>query len=229
MKSVKHVKKEFRVLVASPLSIEYKIFINKMLGDDTKIIVFDELESQSVDLIFLTGGADVDPSLYNQRVGSHTHINKKRDQLELKLCTMYGHLPKLGICRGAQFLTALSGGKLIQHVNGHNTAHTIQTGEGMGEDHYKTFTMSSSHHQMMYPFNLNQDQFKLIAWSEYFKSNTYLNGDDKQIKKAETFLEPEIVHYEKFNALCIQGHPEYSTVPEPTVNFVKDLIKTYLL
>ncbi len=155
-------------------------------------------------------------------------INNKRDIIEQAMCNRYSHIPKLGICRGAQFLTVLAGGKLIQHVNGHDNTHKIQTSFNMPEGHFKSYIMSSSHHQMMYPYNMNENNFELIAWSEYYKSSTYLNGDDLEINLPFDFLEPEIVYYKYINALCIQGHPEYNNIPKETFEYIKNLINTYL-
>lgn len=218
------------VLVAARLDNMYTAYIKKLFGPKTEIVVFNENEYHStLDLIFLTGGADVDPSLYNERKGSQTHVNEKRDTLERLMVRSYNYVPKLGICRGAQFLTALAGGKLVQHVNGHSSSHSIQTSFKMAPGHFKKYEMSSSHHQMMYPYNLPTAKFKLLAWSEYHKSTTYLNGHNNEIELPTAFLEPEIVYYPELEALCIQGHPEYSSVPDETVEFTNQLIKEFLL
>ena len=73
----------------------------------------------------------------------------------------------------------MSGGKLIQHVTGHNTTHNIEF-----VSHFRNLELpiTSSHHQMMFPYNMNSENYKIIAQSSYFKSNTYLDGNDKEIE-----------------------------------------------
>lgn len=172
------------------------------------------------DLLVFTGGSDVNPDYYSEKLGKYTHIDKERDSFEYAVYDKLNNrnVKKLGICRGSQFLTVLSGGKLIQHVNGHMGEHTIET---QGSSRFK---MTSDHHQMLYPFELNKEQFKLIAWSEYFKSSTYLNGNNEEIDLNKDFLEPEIVYYNNTNSLTIQGHPEYSHCNKETSNYCKRLV-----
>lgn len=90
------------------------------------------------------------------------------------------------------------------------------------------YNITSSHHQMLYPFDLNEKDYELIAYSEYFQSNTYLNGDNKEIELAKNFLEPEIVYYKNTNALCIQGHPEWGHCEKRTSEMCLNLIDKYL-
>ena len=116
----------------------------------------------------------------------------------------------------------MAGGSLIQHVKGHDKSHNISFNYG------KTLFFNSSHHQMMYPFNLNKENYKLIAWSTYFQSPFYLNGNNENIKLPNNFLEPEIVYYKNIKSLCIQGHPEWENCPEETVRECLKLIEKYL-
>jgi anthranilate/para-aminobenzoate synthase component II len=153
----------------------------------------------------------------------YTYSDKKRDQKEIDDYYRYKGIPMLGICRGAQFLTVMSGGRLIQDVSGHQSSHTISTGGMLG-----TYTITSDHHQMMYPFDLSKEKYILIAYSEYFRSNYYLNGNNNEIELSQDFLEPEIVYYKNNNSLCIQGHPEYSSCSEDTTNLCLHLIEQYL-
>ncbi len=221
--------KSLNILVSAALSTEYSKWVFKTFGEDSTIIVYDPDNYTPCDVLLLTGGSDVNPKLYRESEGKYTHINNDRDVREKGMCLTYSNTPKLGICRGAQFLTVLSEGRLIQHVNGHNTPHNIQTSFEMADGHFKSYLMSSSHHQMMYPYGLSESEYNLLAWSEYFYSSTYLDGKNNEIELPEEFLEPEIVFYPKTRSLCIQGHPEYSEVPEETNEFILNLIKTFLL
>jgi GMP synthase-like glutamine amidotransferase len=156
-----------------------------------------------VDLVLFTGGADVDPAYYKEAVGKYTGVDKNRDAKEISIFEKFYSRPKLGICRGSQLLTVLSDGKLIQHVSGHTSEHMIEIAE-WGE-----YLIPSTHHQMMFPYNLSKNVYQLKAWSSKFLSDTHLNGKNEEIELPSDFYEPEIVEYYKTKSLCIQGHPEF--------------------
>jgi putative glutamine amidotransferase len=72
-----------------------------------------------VDALLLTGGGDVDPSLYREdRHPSVSDAEPGRDEFEIDLArrAVDGDLPLLGICRGAQVLNVACGGALIQDI-----------------------------------------------------------------------------------------------------------------
>ncbi len=177
------------------------------------------------DLVVFTGGADVDPELYNEARGKYTMVNKDLDNTCLEIFhTLHRSSKFLGICRGSQFLTAMSGGSLIQHVSGHTKSHDIILGENN-----ETIEVTSTHHQMLYPYTLNDKQFNLLGWSKHFNSETYLNGKNQEWKLTKKFLEPEIVYYKNTDALAIQGHPEFPNATRQfkdyTLNLVERLMK----
>lgn len=70
--------------------------------------------------IILTGGGDVDPSYYGEKVeGTEaSSIDASRDRTENAIIShpFFSSKPVLGICRGMQSLTAFQGGKLIQDI-----------------------------------------------------------------------------------------------------------------
>ena len=210
------------VIADDSSSLEYVSYLNEKY----EIIVHktkDVKNPKDIDLVLFTGGEDVNPAHYNENIGKYTHINSNRDKKEID--TFYRFKGKsflLGICRGNQLLTILSGGKLIQHVEGHCRDHSMVLNNSL------KYNITSSHHQMIYPFNLNEKDYELIAYSEYFQSNTYLNGDNEEIELSNNFLEPEIVYYKKTNALCIQGHPEWNHCEKRTSLMCLNLIDKYL-
>jgi putative glutamine amidotransferase len=73
----------------------------------------------AVDGLVLTGGEDVDPSLYGQspheRLGP---VNRLRDDTEIALvhAAREAQKPVLAICRGPQLLNVALGGTLIQDI-----------------------------------------------------------------------------------------------------------------
>ena len=217
------VKQTLNIVIADDSSsLEYVSYLNEkydVIVHKTK----DVKDPKTIDLVLFTGGEDVAPSLYFEKVGRYTIINEDRDQKEVDVYYKFKNKSLLlGICRGSQLLTVLSGGKLIQHVDGHNSDHDIVNNSG------SRFKMTSSHHQMVYPFDMDKKNYELLYYSEYFRSNTYLNGNNEQIKLSKDFLEPEIVYYNNTNSLCIQGHPEWSHCDKKTSDMCLNIIDKYL-
>ena len=72
-----------------------------------------------IDALVLSGGGDIDPSRYDgKRHETNYSIDQERDTLELELArrVIDSSIPTLGICRGAQILNVVQGGKLIEHI-----------------------------------------------------------------------------------------------------------------
>lgn len=175
-------------------------------------------------VVVFEGGEDVSPRFYGQPHGSQTRTNPERDSLEHAAFLRAHHAGAsfLGICRGAQFLTAMAGGKLVQHVTGHGHWHDVKTNND------ETLLASSTHHQMMFPFHMPTEDYHLLAWSAPARSVTYLDGSDD-----DTLIppyEPEIVYYPKIRALCIQAHPEWHRSPDdPFVKHCRKLVQNFLI
>jgi putative glutamine amidotransferase len=76
---------------------------------------------EAMDGLLLTGGADLDPSLYGERPAGSNPPEPGRDALERDAweAARRRNLPVLGICRGLQAIVVFSGGRLEQHVDGH--------------------------------------------------------------------------------------------------------------
>ena len=217
------VKQTLNIVIADDASsLDYVSYLNEkyeVIVHKTK----DVKNPKDIDLVLFTGGEDVNPAHYNENIGKYTHINSNRDKKEIDTFYRFrGHSFLFSICRGSQLLTVLSGGKLIQHVEGHCRDHSMVLNNSL------KYNITSSHHQMLYPFDLNEKDYELIAYSEYFQSNTYLNGDNEEIELSNNFLEPEIVYYKKTNALCIQGHPEWNHCEKRTSQMCLNLIDKYL-
>lgn len=222
-------KPKINVLVNEKSSYsEYITFLNHLY--DVNVITFTNFlkDKFEIDLVLFTGGEDVNPDMYHEAQGKHTFCNLERDSIEEKMFFLNMHVPKLGICRGSQFLTVMSGGKLIQHVTGHAIGRTheiILKHPFVGE----IYEITSTHHQMMFPYNLDSESYTIIATSKYYMSNTYLNGKNDEIKLPKNFEECEIVFYPKTNSLAIQGHPEFAMCPKKTKDFCLNLISRKLL
>jgi hypothetical protein len=96
-------------------------------------------------------------------------------------------------------------------------------------DSGKKYIMSSTHHQMMYPYNLNKKDYKIIAHPPKIMSKVHWNGDNQNIKYPDNFVEPEIVWFNNTKTLAIQGHPEFYTTNNPELHsYLNKLIKKYI-
>jgi putative glutamine amidotransferase len=129
--------------------------------------------------------------------------------------------PIIGVCRGAQMLCALAGGYLIQDVDGHGTAHEVDTYDG------KTLVVSSVHHQMMAPWDVEHE---MVAWSRLRLSPenyTDVNaaGEDIQVQVP---CEPEFVYFPKVKGFAIQWHPEFMENDAPATHYIFNFMKERL-
>ncbi len=89
-------------------------------GAEYVIVSGDTLPPNAQGLL-LSGGVDVNPSLYRERRGPRTdRPNRKRDSHELLLLhqALARDLPVLAICRGHELLNVAFGGTLLQNVDG---------------------------------------------------------------------------------------------------------------
>ena len=217
-------KQKINLVFANGVESEYLEYLNTIF--DVTVLKPEKLnqtyKKSQVDLVLFTGGADVSPEYYKENLGNQTYINANRDEIECDIFYKFKGCKMLGICRGAQLLTVLNGGKLVQHINNHGRTHSIQFQNG------NTVDMTSTHHQMMWPFDLNKKNYSIVAHSTYHQSNTYLNGDNKEIDLPQDFVEPEIVFYPNTTCLCIQGHPEYSTCSKQAKDLCSSTIKKCL-
>ena len=153
-------------------------------------------EDGKPDLVVFTGGADINPSLYGELRNTRTSTDLERDYHDMQAYRIYKDIPKVGICRGAQFLNVMSGGSLYQHVTDHLKNHEmvdLLTGEFI--------EVTSTHHQMMIPGNNG-----VVLGIAYEAKNFFTTG--RVIKKDEPRYDTEVVFYPKTKSLCYQPHPE---------------------
>jgi len=158
------------------------------------------------DIVVFTGGADIDPKLYGEPIAGAYGINTRRDEAEVELfkaAKNFG-IPMLGICRGAQLLNVLNGGKLWQDVNHHTTNHWL-TDLRNGTQALVT----STHHQQMIP-NLKLGNLIAIAGKGERTSlcTTKHAAGVTQVPNIGD-VDAEVVWYQDTQCLCFQPHPEY--------------------
>lgn len=111
--------------------------------------------------LVLTGGHDIDPSIYNQtnEKGLSRNIDNLRDKFEREILdvALKNQIPVLGICRGLQLVNAHLGGSLFQHIDYHKNEIFVEDLEHPIEVIEDSFTyqivkqksgvVNSSHHQ----------------------------------------------------------------------------------
>ncbi len=163
------------------------------------------------DLVVFPGGADVNPFLYGEKRHPTTQIDYFSDMEDLKcLKQCSDKQPKVGICRGGQFLNVMVGnGSLYQHVTHHAiaTLHEMRLGRPL-DGFSKSVDVTSTHHQMMIPgpggevlyaANRSMEKNKAEETTRYVVEHRDNIWDDA-----------EVILYEDRNCLCYQPHPEYT-------------------
>jgi len=159
---------------------------------------------EDADLVLFTGGEDVTPLLYGDPKHPFTGNNYDRDLRETEKFKKAQELGKhvIGICRGSQFTCAMSGGRLVQHQENPHLYHQIRTSDG------KQITISSTHHQAMFPYDMNKEDYKILAWTKDML-RYHQDGNGQEMINNRDLGEVEICYFPKTKVLGIQGHPEF--------------------
>lgn len=201
-----------------------------VVGGDTNYVNFiKDVEIvnrlQDAQLVVFTGGEDVTPSFYGCKKHRTTFNCLSRDQEEKDIFDKIDPKKQVcyGSCRGSQWLCVMNGGKLVQNVSNHaiGYTHAISNGD-------KVYQITSTHHQMQYPFDLNDKDYDILYTSYGIRSDYY--EGDKINSDTIAYREPEIVLYHREElpkCLAVQGHPEMipdSPVAEMINNLIKDLV-----
>ena len=79
----------------------------------------NNLKFEKIDGLILSGGNDINPTLYGEDKDAHnTPLDKKRDAFELKMIdkAYKSKIPILGICRGAQLINIYFNGTLYPKI-----------------------------------------------------------------------------------------------------------------
>lgn len=173
------------------------------------------------DLIVFTGGADVDPSFYGEEnIASSTQPARDEFEKRVFLRAKKLKIPCVGICRGAQFLNVMNGGRLWQHV----TDHAISgTHEAFCLEDGKKYQVTSTHHQMMKP----GDGARLLMYANICAERFSPGIHWKRASEGQPDI--EVLYYGKTNTLCFQPHPEYQTSPKETTELFFNMINKYQL
>lgn len=79
-------------------------------------VIFERLDG-----LILSGGGDVDPTLYDEQLDGSRGVDRQRDEMEMALTrwALAEGKPLLAICRGIQVLNVTLGGTLYQDLATH--------------------------------------------------------------------------------------------------------------
>lgn len=181
----------------------------------------DTKSYDDADLVLFTGGADISPALYGENAHRTTYPNPSRDKVEVEAFNeaRKRNIPMAGICRGAQLLCALSGGKLYQDVNHHSSGDHTMVDVKSG----RHVTTTSIHHQMC----ILPEDAELIAYAtEATRKETY---DKRLTTNDDDFgLDVEVYYIERTQCLGFQGHPEYNTSKTECSDYFFECIGRYI-
>lgn len=158
---------------------------------------------EEADLVIFSGGSDVEPLLYGEKNETRhpsTYYNIERDNADMKIYLQARSqgTPIMGVCRGAQFLHVMNGGKLYQHIEGHNGGHKAFA----LREKLLIENVSSVHHQSCV---FQKDMEVLLTANQ--SSVRYF---DKDRKDTSAKIDVEAFYYRDTGCFGVQGHPEYS-------------------
>lgn len=192
-----------------------------MMFEDNGWSSVDTIED--ADLVQFCGGSDVNPALYGEKTHWTSHVNLERDEYEAKMyeIAFENHCAIAGICRGAQFVHVMNGGKLFQNVTNHGLLNThmayIEVPDLLHLAPYSV-SVSSTHHQMM----------------REGRGTLLLSAGEATLRETDTGrdmkpgLDVEAVYHETTNSLCYQPHPEFYTKNHECQKLYFDFIEELL-
>lgn len=161
------------------------------------------------ELVIFSGGNDISPLMYGE-AGYHpltqrTDIERDRFERAAYIASLAKGKTIIGICRGAQLLNVLNGGRLWQNVDGHrNVPHFVTYTSEKNEKFH--IVVTSDHHQMMVPGKHSS------VWAVAGRSTIKSTFEEDIPMPSNHTDDPEIVFYPATRSLCFQPHPEWGIV-----------------
>jgi len=156
---------------------------------------------EDADVVIFTGGQDVNPALYGQEPHASVQWDEERDAADIDVYTQCidEGIPMFGVCRGAQFLHVMNGGRLYQDINNHNGDHSMYDLKGRK----LIEKVSSVHHQAC--IANPEGGMEVIATSS--------KADFRWLTPTQSLAgcRPDVEAYFYRDTCCfgVQGHPEY--------------------
>lgn len=190
------------------------------LGEITDSVKDFAKRPQDFKLVLFVGGEDVSPLLYREKDAKFCDSNYERDLYEVEI---YGfakrnNIKTTGICRGAQLLNVLAGGRMMHHIDNH--AGCYHHAETLKSD--KSVLVNSLHHQMIIPGG----DVTVVAWSKHRLSNIYLgNNDEEEVWKG---VETEAIIIPSTLSCGVQWHPEIMPKDMAGYKFFYEMVENLL-
>lgn len=158
--------------------IEYfeRIGLRVLLIPNNLKNIDDYLNDFLIEGVILTGGNNVDPTVYNS-LDTLQDVYPERDNTEKVLFdfALHNKLPLLGICRGYHFINTQLGGGLVHNIKGHvNKFHKLISENML----YNNKEVNSYHNHGITKLQLS-DKLKCIAVSEDNLVEAYENTQNK--------------------------------------------------
>lgn len=176
-----------------------------------------ELIAEKMDGLFLTGGGDIDPTLFGEEphVGLGS-ITPERDTFEIAIIKKMLELnkPILGICRGAQILNIAVGGDMYQDIHLQIESKLLQHSQQAPLWHASHFV------QVMKGTILSE-----ITQIEKFKVNSFHHQANRSVPtgfevsavSSDGIMEAFESKNHKF-VMGVQWHPEYLLLKNDSIS-----------
>ena len=178
--------------------------------------------AERFDGLLLTGGEDVNPSLYNEK---NTTSEVIQEDIELSDQFLYEafkekNKPILGICRGIQIINVLEGGTLIQDIQTYDSSK-------LNHQQYK-LNPPLGLHDYAHSCNFVEGSILYSIFGKSHLINSYHHqalGKVANGFKVTAISEDGIIEgMEKEKVLAVQWHPERLTHDECHLNIAKYFI-----
>jgi gamma-glutamyl-gamma-aminobutyrate hydrolase PuuD len=196
----------------------FKGSIVRMLVEEPRFEFIQSKTIEDSDMVLYTGGADVGTHLYGEppmRGTAMSHGQDQSDKAAYKEAVARG-LFQVGICRGAQFLNVMNGGKMWQDISNHGYGHDVKD-----VDTGKVYEVSSLHHQGII---LPQSKAKLLAWCEVADKKVAARASWSKVTNTNS-IDVEAFWISDTRCLGVQWHPEIG--PQSCVDWFFDYIQKY--
>jgi putative glutamine amidotransferase len=166
---------------------------------------------ERLDGLVLSGGADLDPSLYGQEpIENLQEPENDRDEWEMELfrAARERDLPILAICRGLQLVNVAFGGTLVQHV---------ELEDGSGHPQWNVDGHTFTHEVHVIPDTLAATLMPSI-WSVNSLHHQIVEtvGDGLTVSATAPDGVVEALETPDGDLLAVQWHPELLAAPDPT-------------
>lgn len=172
------------------------------------------------DILVYPGGGDISPSLYGDSIkhkNTYTASFTDAEQIDAYKIGRAQDKFHLGICRGAQFLHVMNGGRMYQDATGHaGKAHSVKLlYKFMNEKEQpdrSVFVVNSTHHQIMrHTHTTEKDGIEVLRSIGTPSSLVYLDHSKNWVNINSSGGELESMWYPDTSCFCFQPHPEYET------------------